>query len=85
MARSNEPAHDDAPAQATPWRALKPPVKVRGYIANGWHDLLAVDINPETREVRVELPTARIERGVDLIPHRVLTADLYEAPPGSLG
>jgi hypothetical protein len=81
MAGLTEPTHDETHRTKPRWRVLQPPVRVRGYIANGWHDLLAVDINPDTRELRVELPTARRELGVDLIQHRVLTSDLYEAPP----
>ena len=68
----------------SPWRRLDPPVTVRGYIAQQWHDVVAVDVNDDTREIRVELPATRDVNGVDLIPHRVLPAGLYEAPAGTL-
>lgn len=66
------------------WRQLDPPVTVRGYIAQQWHDVVAVDIDDDTRELRVELPPKLNEEGVDLISHRVLPPSLYEASPGSL-
>ena len=57
---------------------------VRGYINNNWHELRAVEVNDETREIRVEMPTMRDTGGVELIQHRVLTPDLYQAPAGAL-
>jgi hypothetical protein len=66
------------------WRQLDPPVPVRAYIAGQWHDLLAIDIDDETRELRVELPPQLNAGGVDLISHRVMPPSLYEAPPGSV-
>ena len=74
----------DASASRARWRALSPPVTVRAYIANQWHDLRAVDIDDETHELRVEMPPVTDANGVDLISHRVLTPSLYQAPPGSL-
>ena len=75
----------DEATTATPrWRALDPPVVVRGYIANQWHDLRAIDIDDETRELRVEMPVVADANGVDVITHRVLTASLYQAPAGAL-
>jgi hypothetical protein len=60
------------------WRRLDPPVTVRGYIANGWHDAVAVDINDETREIRVEWPPRAPGGPIELITHKVLTPDLYQ-------
>ena len=57
---------------------------VRAYINNNWHELRAVDVNDETREIRVGMPTTRDVGGVELIRRRVLTPDLYQAPAGSL-
>lgn len=74
----------DAPPSRTRWRALRPPVTVRAYIANQWHDLRAVDIDDETRELRVEMPPVTDANGIDLISHRILTPSLYQAPPGAL-
>lgn len=82
MTEFNELARDAPPSRR--WRALIPTVTVRGYIANQWHDLRAVDIDDETRELRVEMPPVTDANGVDLISHRVLTPSLYQAPPGSL-
>jgi hypothetical protein len=45
---------------------------------------VAVDINDETRELRVELPTTRRDHGVDVVTHVILNASLYQAPPDSL-
>ena len=84
MAEFNELSRDLPQPRTRPWRRLDPPVKVRAYVANQWHDLLAVGVNDETRELRVEMPPVRDAGGVDLISHRVLTPSLYEAPPGSL-
>lgn len=75
---------DDAPPSRARWRALSPAVTVRAYIANQWHDLRAVDIDDETRELRVEMPPVTDANGVDLISHRVLTPSLYQAPSGAL-
>ena len=83
MTEFNELTRDATPSP-TRWRALNPPVIVRGYIANQWHDLRAVDMDDETRELRVEMPPVTDANGVDLISHRVLTPSLYQAPPGSL-
>jgi len=66
------------------WRRLDPPVTVRGYIASQWHDLVAVDVNDETREIRVEWPPPSDEGGIELITHRVLTPDHYQGPEGAL-
>lgn len=75
---------DDATASRTGWRALDPPIVVRAYFANQWHDLRAVAVDDETRELRVEMPPVSDANGVDLISHRVLTPSLYQAPPGAL-
>ena len=84
MTEFNELSRDAHEPRQQPWRRLDPPVTVRGYIANQWHDLSAVDINDETRELRVELPRVVDAGGVDLISHRVLPPSLYEAPAGAL-
>lgn len=84
MTEFNELSRDMPRPTATRWRKLDPPVVVRAYIANQWHDLLAVDVDDETRELRVELPPVRDANGVDLISHRVLPPSLYQAAPGTL-
>ena len=66
------------------WRRLEPPVQVRAYFGNQWHDAMAVNINDDTRELRIELPVVRDERGVPVITHKVLSAALYRAPAGAL-
>lgn len=84
MTEFSELSRDLPRAGRRRWRQLDPPVTVRAYVAQQWHDLLAVDIDDDTRELRVELPPKRNEDGVDLISHRVMPPSLYEAPPGSL-
>lgn len=74
----------DTPRAKSRWRSLQPPVIVRAYVASQWHDLLAVDIDDETHELRVEMPRVTDANGVDLVSHRVLDRSLYEAPAGSL-
>ncbi len=83
MSDFHEMSRDHPQPKQSEWRTLDPPVKIRGYFANQWHDVVAVDVNEDTREVRVELPVKIGERGLDLISHKVLDASLYEAPPGS--
>jgi hypothetical protein len=84
MTEFNELSRDMPRRKARRWRQLDPPVPVRAYIANQWHDLRAVDIDDETRELRVEMPTVTDANGVDLISHRVLPQSLYQAAPGTL-
>lgn len=83
MTEFNELGRDAPPARSR-WRPLNPPVTVRAYVAQQWHDLLAVDIDDETRELRIEMPPVTDANGVDLISHRVLPPSLYQAPPGTL-
>ena len=82
MANSNDLG--ERTKSAPQWRALDPPVVVRAYIANQWHDLRAIEIDDETRELRVEMPVVADAGGVEVITHRVLTASLYQAPAGAL-
>ena len=85
MAELNELSRgDNPPPSAGGWRRLEPPVKVRAYIAQAWHDALAVGINDETLELRVQLPPERDVNGVDLISHRVLGPALYQADTSQL-
>lgn len=84
MSSFDELSHDHPEPRAGLWRKLDPPVRVRAYFANQWHDSLAVDVNDETRELRVELPQGPDEHGVDVIRHKVLDASLYQAPAGAL-
>jgi hypothetical protein len=77
-------AHDLGEPRGGSWRRLDPPVRVRAYFANQWHDSVAVDVNDDTRELRIEMPPVPNERGVDVITHKVLNAALYQAPAGAL-
>jgi hypothetical protein len=79
----NELSHDRRP-QGSAWRRLEPAVAVRGYINNNWHEVFAVEINVDTREVRVEMPGAREAGGLERVHHRVLSPALYQATPGAL-
>ena len=80
----NELTRDTPPPKSQGWRRLNPPVPVRAYFAQGWHDVLAVDINDDTRELRVEMPPERDRNGVDLISHRVFGPSLYQADAAAL-
>ena len=84
MTEFNELTRDSPPPKTAGWRRLEPPVTVRAYFAQGWHDVLAVDINDDTRELRVEMPPERDRNGVDLISHRVFGPALYQAEPSLL-
>jgi hypothetical protein len=65
------------------WRRLDPPVVVNGYIAQGWHDVRAVAINDDTREIRVVWPPPQTGGVIDRVTHKVLTRALYQAPAGA--
>jgi hypothetical protein len=84
MTEFNQLSRDLGPPKAPGWRRLDPPVQVRAYFAQGWHDVRAVDVNDETRELRVEMPPEHDVNGVDLISHRIFGPSLYQAEPGSL-
>ena len=83
MSGFEQMAHDLGEPKGRAWRRLDPPVTVRAYFANQWHDSVAVDVNDDTREVRIEMPPVPNERGVDVINHKVLNAALYKAPAGA--
>ena len=84
MTEFNELTRDTGEPRGDGWRRLDPPVQVRAYFAQGWHDVIAVDLNEKTRELRVEMPPERNVNGVDLISHRVFGPDLYQADPRTL-
>jgi hypothetical protein len=62
------------------WRHLSAPVTVRAYIAEIWVDAKAIDVNDNTREIRVEWPPPTED---DLtIHHMILDASHYKPMPG---
>ncbi len=84
MSSFHQPSGEEREPHGDGWRRLQTPVAVRAYIAQGWHDTLAVDVNDETREVRVEWPPRSVDDPLALIAHRVLSPDHYQAPQGTL-
>jgi hypothetical protein len=74
-----EPSGEDREPRGGGWRRIDPrPVRV--YIANAWHDATAVNVNDETRELRVEWPPAGPDDPLDIITHRVLSPGHYQMP-----
>jgi hypothetical protein len=83
MTSASELPNDLPESELDAWRRLDPPVVVNGYIAQGWHDVRAVAINDDTREIRVEWPPRQTDGVIDRISHRVLSRALYQAPAGA--
>jgi hypothetical protein len=73
----HEPPDENREPRADGWRRIEPPATVRVYLAQGWHDALAVHVNDDTREVRVEWPPRRGGDPFEMVTHRVLSADRY--------
>lgn len=84
MSSFHEPSDEDNEPRGAGWRRLDAPVRVRGYIAQNWHDVTAVNVNDETGELRVEWPPPQEDDPIGLVAHKVLSRDHYDAPPGSL-
>jgi hypothetical protein len=83
MTSASEPPKDLPQPALDAWRRLDPPVVVNGYIAQGWHDVKAVGINDDTREIRIEWPPPQTSGLIDRVTHRVLSRALYQAPAGA--
>lgn len=78
--------NDDGVDQARPrgpgWRELPEPVAVRCFLNNIWVDALALDVNEDTREIRIRWPPAG-SAAAGLSPHHeVLDASHYRPAPG---
>ena len=76
-------SHDEALASAREprgrgWRRLTQPVVVRAFLGDVWMDAEAVDVNDDTREVRVRRPGGAVPHQES---HAILDASLYEPPP----
>jgi hypothetical protein len=84
MSSFQEPSDEDREPRGGGWRRLETPVRVRGYIAQNWHEVTAVNVNDETGELRVEWPPLDGDDPSAVIAHRVLSPGHYEAPPGAL-
>lgn len=74
MAVFHEHPKEERETRGRGWRRIDP-TPVRVYIANGWHDAVAVDVNDETREVRVDWPPRLGDDPLEIVTHRVLGAD----------
>jgi hypothetical protein len=77
----HEPSDEEREPRGSGWRRIDP-TPVRVYIANGWHDAVAVNINDETRELRVEWPPRNDDDPLDIITHRIVSAGHYEIHAG---
>jgi hypothetical protein len=81
VASFHEPSDEDREPRGGGWRRIEPhPVRI--YVANGWHDAVAVNVNDDTREIRVEWPPRTVDDPLELVMHRVLSADHYELGAG---
>ena len=79
-------SHDESLASSraprgTGWRALSPPVTVRAFIGDIWMDAEVLDVNDQTREVRVRRPGGDAAHQDS---HVILDASLYQPPAGGL-
>jgi hypothetical protein len=83
MTTASELSRDISEPELDAWRRLDPPVVVNGYIAQGWHDVRAVAINDDTREIRIEWPPPQTGGVIDRVTHKVLNRALYQAPAGA--
>jgi hypothetical protein len=73
---------DQARPRGYGWRELHEPVMVRCFLNNTWVDALAVDVNDETREIRIRWPPAG-SSAAGLFPHHeVLDASHYQSAAG---
>ena len=76
-------SHDEALASSHEprgrgWRRLPRPVTVRAFLGDIWMDADAVDVNDETKEVRVRRPGGATPH---MESHAILDASLYQPPP----
>ena len=74
----HEPSDEENEPADEGWRRLDAPETMRVYIAQAWHDAVAVNINDETRELRVEWPPRRGDDPFEIVTHRILGADHYK-------
>jgi hypothetical protein len=81
----HEPSDEEGEPHGGGWKRLEPPAVLGVYIAQGWHDAVAVDLNEETREVRVEWPPRGTGDPQEPVTHRVLGPDHYKLPAGGFG
>jgi len=73
------------------WIALDPPVRVRAFIADQWHEAVADEYETETHELRVRWPpfslaedeTGRPTGLSDFHEHIVLEPSRYQELPGA--
>lgn len=68
---------DQARPQSRGWRELAEPVTVRCFLNNTWVDAPAVDVNDDTREIRIEWPPSGSPASGLSTHHEVLDASRY--------
>lgn len=67
------------------WRQLDQPITVRCFLNNTWVDAVAVDVNDDTREVRIRWPPQGAPASGLGTHHEVLDASHYEPAPRLFG
>jgi hypothetical protein len=72
---------DQARPRTRGWRELAEPVIVRCFLNNTWVDALAVDVNDDTREIRIEWPPPGSLAAGLTDHHEVLDASHYRLGP----
>ena len=73
---------DQARPRGGGWRDLAEPVVVRCFLNNIWVDALAVDVNRETREIRIRWPPPGVPASGLGVHHEILDASHYRPVPG---
>ncbi len=68
---------DQARPRGRGWRGLAEPVVVRCFLNNTWVDALAIDVNDDTREIRIEWPPPGSLAAGLFNHHEVLDASHY--------
>jgi hypothetical protein len=76
---------DQARPRGRGWRQLAAPAMVRCFLNSTWVDALAVDVNDDTREIRIQWPPAGSLAAGLSNHHEVLDASHYHDVSGLFG
>jgi hypothetical protein len=78
-----EPRSLDQPQPAGGgWRQLATPLTVRCFLNNIWVDAPAIDVNDETREIRIQWPPL-VDPATELVAHHeIIDASHYQPAAG---